>query len=82
MNFTELIRTALEKAGKQDVLATTLDLSPSDLSKRINGTTGWQEKDINLLLEFTGMNIMDGIAEKKKIATLKETIKIFMEECE
>lgn len=79
MNFTELVRLALTKAGKQDSLAITLDLSPSALSKRINNEVGWGEKEINTLLDFTQSEVVSVDQYKKKLLTLKEAMKILLD---
>lgn len=76
--YTSLLQVALQKAGKNESLATILDLSPSGLSRRINGETGWDEKDINKLLEFTGHEFLSIEEYSKKIETLKDAMKILL----
>jgi len=78
MNFTSLLQVALTKASKNENLATILDLAPSSLSRRINGETGWDEKDINKLLEFTGYELLSLEEYSKKIETLKGAMKILL----
>ncbi len=80
MTFAGLVSAAIAAAGKQETLATALDLSPSALSKRINGEQGWQEKEIARLLEIAGCEIEDCGQSKKKIGTLLDTLRIVMEE--
>ena len=77
--FTALITEGISKCGNQENLAIRLDLSPSALSKRINGETGWHDKDINKMLEITGHIIIDCKVQNEKIETLKKTIKILSE---
>lgn len=80
MRVYDLIQAALQKAGKQESLAVVLDLAPSALSKRINGETGWQEKEMDRLFEFAGFEIVDAAAGKRKLSALKETLKIILSE--
>ncbi len=78
MNFAALLRVALKKAGKHEVLAVALDLSPSVLSRRINGENGWTEKEIDNLLEYTGCEVASAGEFSTKINALKETLKIIL----
>ena len=78
MNFSNLLSVALSKAGKQETLATELDLSPSGLSKRINGEIGWSEKEFNKLLEYTSFEIASMEEHSKTIETLKNAMKILL----
>lgn len=80
MDFHGLINMALQKAGKQELLATELDLSPSALSKRINGEVGWSTREIDLLLQFTICEITNRAEASRKIEILKEAMKIMMNE--
>ena len=78
MNFISLLSNAIKKAGKQETLATDLGLSPSGLSRRINGETGWAEKDINKLLEYTDCQFASLYETEKKIKVLQDTITILL----
>lgn len=78
MNFTTLISDAIVRAGKQETLAIELDLSPSALSKRLSGETGWSEREINKLLEITKYEICSIEAHSQKIETLKNAMKILL----
>lgn len=78
MDFHGLLSLALQKANKQESLATSLDLSPSALSKRINGEVGWSIHEIDGLLKFTGCEIADREAVSRKIEILKEAMKIMV----
>lgn len=80
MNFSQLIQAAIGKAGKQETLATALGFAPSALSKRINGEVGWQEEEINKLLSYMDMDMVDKSECEKKINTLKATIKLLLED--
>jgi hypothetical protein len=80
MNFTSLLQIALQKAGKHEALAMSIDLSPSGLSKRINGEIGWTEKEINSLLGYMQHEILSLESYKKKLTTLKEAMKILLDE--
>lgn len=80
MNFCDFLQVALKKAGKQDQLAIILDLSPSALSKRLNGEVGWAEKEINNLLVYTDCEIANSGDFSSKIQTLKNTLKIILED--
>lgn len=80
MNFTNLLSIALTKAGKYETLAIALDLSPSGLSRRINGEIGWSEKEINKLLEYTDYEILSKKEYTRQINILKEAIKILLGE--
>ncbi len=79
MTFAKLLNLAIQKAGKQEQLAVRLDLAPSALSKRLNGEVGWQETEIDKLLDFAGCDISDQ-SVNAKITNLKQTIKIILEE--
>jgi len=57
MNLFELVQRAIYKAGSQEVLASVLGLNASELSKRINGHTGWAEKEIHMMLAYSGCQI-------------------------
>jgi hypothetical protein len=78
MNFTQLLSVSIAKAGKHETLAALLDVSPSGLSKRINGEVGWAEKEINALLEYAGYEVLSIQEYTKKINTLKEAMKILL----
>ena len=78
MNFAGLLQVALKKAGKNEVLAVALDLSPSVLSRRINGENGWSEKEIDRLLEYTSCEVSNASETSAKINALKETLKIVL----
>lgn len=78
--FSDLLRVALGRCGKQEALAADLDLSPSALSKRISGEAGWHDKEIDRLLQICGWTMTDGSDTEDKIETLKKALKIFMEE--
>lgn len=78
MNFTSLLQVAMNKAGKQETLATELDLSPSGLSRRINGEIGWDEKEINKLLEYVNFEIASVDEYSKTVNTLKDAMKILL----
>ncbi len=78
MNFAELLQIALKKAGKHEVLAVALDLSPSVISRRINGENGWTEKEINRLLDYTGCEVANSSEFSAKIEAFKTTLKIVL----
>ena len=78
MNLTALIQKGIKTLGKQEHLATALDLAPSALSRRLNGEIGWQETEINKLLEITDCEICANGDNKKKIENLKETLRIIL----
>ncbi len=78
MNFAELIRQAQKKATKNESLATTLDLSPSGLSRKINGEVGWSEQEINKLLDYMGYEIVNSIEHSTKVKTLTDTLRIVL----
>ena len=78
MNFTSLLQFALNKAGKQETLAVALDLSPSGLSRRINGEIGWDEKEIDKLLDYTKYEIASVDEYSKTVNTLKDAMKILL----
>ena len=78
MKFNGLVTTALAKAGKQETLATALEMSASSLSKRLNGETGWSDSDIDKLIDYTGLEICKSDEYKKKITTLKEAMKLLL----
>ena len=78
MMFNDLVVAALAKAGKQETLAILLDMGPSSLSKRMNGEVGWMEKEVNKLLEYTGLAIHDPHEQSEKIETLKNAMKILL----
>lgn len=80
MDFAMLLHRAIEKAGKQEILAAELGLASSALSRRISGEVGWQEKELNSLLEYAGCKIVDQAESKKKIEALKETLRIILGE--
>jgi predicted nuclease with TOPRIM domain len=80
MNFRDLLSLALQKTGKNEALASALDLSPSDFSKRVNGQTGWQESDINKLLDLAGAEIASREDTAEKINVLKKALKIVLED--
>lgn len=80
MQISEVVYGAIQKAGKQESLAIILDLAPSALSKRINGEIGWHEHDIDRLLVFSGLKIVSITESEGKIKTLKEALKIMMED--
>lgn len=82
MNFSGLKQAALNKAGSYEILAGVLDLSPSDLSKRWNGSVGWREEEINKLLEYVGYEIMNPQEITRKYHTLKEAMKILINDGE
>lgn len=78
MNFSNLLSIALTKAGKQETLAIELDLSPSGLSKRINGEIGWAEKEINRIFEYTNFEVASIDEYSKTVNTLKDAMKILL----
>lgn len=78
MNFRDFLQMALKKAGKQDQLAIILDLSPSALSKRLNGEVGWAGEEINRLLEYTGCEVANSADFSTKIEAFKTTLKIIL----
>ena len=80
MNFAGLLQVALKKAGKHEVLALALDLSPSVLSRRINGENGWTEREIDRLLAYTECEVSNSVETSAKIHALKETLKIVLNE--
>lgn len=80
MDFSALLRVALKKAGKNETLAVALDLSPSVLSRRMNGENGWTEPEINRLLDYVGCEIADTAASTEKIRALKATLRIVLNE--
>lgn len=80
MNFANLLHVALKKAGKNELLAIALDLSPSVLSRRINGENGWSEKEIDRLLEYTACDITNSNDYSAKLHALKQTLKIVLNE--
>lgn len=80
MNFAGLLQVALKKAGKHETLAVALDLSPSVLSRRMNGENGWSEAEINRLLEYTECEVSKSAETSAKINALKETLRIVLNE--
>lgn len=80
MQFNELVQLAIHNAGKQETLAIVLDLAPSALSKRINGEVGWTEKEIDKLFAYTTHKIADTSESDGKVKTLKDALKIIMED--
>jgi len=80
MDFSALLRVALKRAGKNETLAVALDLSPSVLSRRMNGENGWTEPEINKLLDYVGCEIADPSEGSAKIRALKATLKIVLSE--
>ena len=67
MNFSDLVRVAVEKEGKQEALAMRMDMSPSALSKRINGEVNWTESEINRILAIAVCTICDAIEQDRMI---------------
>ena len=80
MNFSKLLQVALKKAVKQEALAIALDLSPSGLSKRINGEVGWNEQEIDRLLDFAGYEVANSSEVSTTIKTLTNTLRIILTE--
>lgn len=80
MNFAALLQVALKKAGKHETLAIALDLSPSVLSRRLNGENGWGEKEIDRLLTYTECEVASPAENSGKIDALKKTLRIILNE--
>lgn len=80
LDFSALLRVALKRAGKHETLAVALDLSPSVLSRRLNGENNWSEAEINRLLDYVGCEITDSAETSAKIRAMKETMKILLNE--
>jgi len=78
MTFRDVTVKALTKAGKQESLAIQLDLSPSSLSKKLSGETGWSETEINKLIEIAECEVI----EKGRIKVLMQTLKVVLNEVE
>lgn len=78
MTFRDIISKALTKQGKQENLATALDLSPSSLSKKLSGETFWSEREIDRLLEITTCEIV----ERGRVHSLMMTLKTVLDEME
>jgi len=76
MTFRDAVGKALIKAGKQESLAIELDLSPSSLSKKLTGETGWSETEINKLIEIAECEVI----EKGKVKALMQTLKVILNE--
>lgn len=74
MEFSDLKKAALLKAGNQENLARLLSTSSSEISKKLNDITGWKGPEINTLLSLAGYTITD----KKTVHVLKETMKILL----
>ena len=78
MTFTQFIAFVLQKAGKQENLASVLEISPAALSKKLNGESGWTEREINKLLKYAEHEICDSANYKHQIKTFKEAMKILL----
>jgi len=76
MTFSGLLQIALKRAGKHETLAAALDLSPSGLSRRINGETGWMQGEIDRLFEYADCEVASSAETAMKIRTLKEALRI------
>lgn len=72
MNLNELIDLACHKAGKRETLAAILDLAPSTFSKKCNSEIGWSLKEINMLLEYAGCEIIFTREHTQKIEALQK----------
>lgn len=78
MTYQELKTLAVKSKGKQELLAMALDMGPSALSRKLNGETGWAEKEIETLLDIAGCEIIERGKGTEQIETLKEAIKILV----
>ncbi len=76
MQFRDILNKALQIAGNQENLATKLDLSPSALSKKLKGETGWNETDIDNLFDIADFHkwTAKGIAIYMREATAVDYI--------
>ena len=69
--ISDLLETALIKAGSSKALADMLEVSPSDICRVRSGETGLKLKKIEKLVEYAGFVLVEKEHEKK----LKEALK-------
>lgn len=76
--FREILNKALQNAGNQENLAIKLDLSPSALSKKLKGETGWNETDIDNIFEVSQFCAACAESHEKEINALSETLRVVL----
>jgi transcriptional regulator with XRE-family HTH domain len=76
--FREIVNKALQHAGNQENLATKMDLSPSALSKKLKGETGWNETDIDNLFEVSQFCTSCSDSHTKELDAMFETLRVVL----
>jgi hypothetical protein len=76
--FREILNKALQHTGNQENLATKMDLSPSALSKKLKGESGWNETDIDNLFVISQFCTSCSESHSKEVDAMSETLRVVL----
>ncbi len=77
--FRDVVNKALQNTGNQENLATKLDLSPSALSNKLNCKTGWNESEIDIILNLADYCTSCKANHEKEIDALSGSLRVILD---
>jgi len=66
MDIEAEIRLAVARVGQQKAVAMKLEISESELSRKINGERGWKTGELQKLFDICGLRISNGNDDKER----------------